>query len=204
MEQKVRLRLPILILAVGGVLLPQAHSHGLNFLLVKATPAAGQLRLDISADFSNNPLIENAAQAREIIANLLQLQTPAGSQAIGQSAGFTFQPSAEVDPTCPFQPPVDPAAPPHQLVTGTTFEPITAPSVTLNIPKGNPHDVIFWTDPAAAAPAQKLMMIAGDSTAPIPIPQAGEGSRPYPLWIWGAITLGYVALRWRMIRRRGK
>jgi hypothetical protein len=200
-EQKVSLRLPVLLFAVSGILLPQAKGHGLNFLLVKATPAAGQLRLDISADFSNNPLIENAAQAQEIITSLLQVQTPAGSQAVGQAAGFSFQPSSEVDPTCPFQPPVDPVAPPHQLVTGTTYEPITSASATLSIPKGNPHDVLFWTSPPTG-PAQKLMMIAGDSTGPIPIPQAPQSQRPFPIWLWGAITLGYVALRWRMIRRK--
>lgn len=171
--------------------------------MVKATPSAGQLRLEITADFSNNPLLETRTAAQEAIAKILTLHSNEGSTTVGAATGFTFQPAAQVDPTCPLQPPEEPDAPAHRFVIGITTEPVSAANVTLSVPTGNPNDVILWTDPNVG-PSQKVMLIAGDQSPPIAIPTAPVKTRPFPIWIWGVVTTAYVALRYWMIRSRRK
>ncbi len=175
-EQEIGRALQVLVfgIALGA---SSVQAHGLNYLLVKAVPAEGSLRLEISADYTDNPLIESSAQAQEIISSLLEISSTNGTGTVGTATGFKFQTTSEIDPTCPLKLPTDPTAPPHRLLTGTTTELLDATQITLSVPKGNPHDVIIWTTPTDSLPGQKFLLIAGETTQPILIP-------PSKRWSW--------------------
>ncbi len=171
---------------MGLLGMASAHGHGVNFLLVKVKPSHGQARVEITADWAENPLIPSAEAAQKIMAGLLRLTDGQRGVTVGQATGFTFTETTEVDPTSPVQPPREAAAGPHHFLTGVTVEPLKGAAFTLSIPKGNPHDVMLWTVPEAGLVSQKFYLIAGDTTERIAVPPAGEHWWPWLLASGGA------------------
>jgi hypothetical protein len=177
-----------------------AHAHGIQYLLAKAqvTPE-GNVRVEISADYRGNPLIENEAKAREAILGILNLQHRGQTRLVGEKTGFTFHADRVMDPTCPAQFPLPPGAGQHELLTAITEEPIGEGEVTFGIPAGNPLDVVFWQVDAQgqALPDQKYFLIAGDTTKPLQIPPAAKGRPAWPWLLSFMALLGLYGWSWR-------
>jgi hypothetical protein len=179
------------------------RAHGINFLLVKATPGAGQLRLEITADYTDNPLIDDAIKAEAVIREMLHLKVGNSTTAVGAATGFTFQASTRLDPTCPIPLETTKDAAEHRLLIGTTTEPIAAQEAVLSILPGNPHDVIYWTVPSAGA-SQNGYLIAGESTSAIPIPTEVASDKltvPARSWLLISLVICFLLLAVRVRKR---
>ena len=169
----------------------RADAHGLQFLLAKVTPTQnGRLMMEISADFTANPLIADENAAETVIANILTIQDQGAPRKVGASQGIRFQRTRDIDPTCPVQIPPAPGGLRHELVTGYLEEVVTGSSLEFGIPKGNPHDVILWTMPVdgQGAAVKKFSLIAGD-TVKLDLTEPRSNR-----WKVGAITCGVVLI----------
>jgi len=177
--------------AVLGLLAGRADAHGLQFLLAKVTPTDdGRVLMEISADFTANPLIADVKAAEVVIANILTIHSQGESRLVGKLQGIRFARTRDIDPTCPVQIPPAPGGAPHELLTGYLEEPVTGPNLELGIPRGNPHDVILWTMPVGGTGAaqKKYAMIAGDTiTLPMPPPRTNG-------WKVGVISSSIVLI----------
>ena len=177
--------------AVLSLLARPADAHGLQFLLAKVTPTdGGSVKIEISADFTANPLIADEQAAEEVIANILMIHGQGEPRPVGKSQGIHFARTRDIDPTCPVQIPPAPGGLPHELLTGYLEESVTGNSLELGISKGNPHDVILWTMPVGGTGAaeKKYSLIAGD-TIKLDLPPLRSNG-----WKTGAILSGIVLI----------
>lgn len=220
LEQKVRVSFILQTISRGASLrwllvcfsllwVGEIHAHGLQYLLAKVTLHPGSVEMEITADFSGNPMIETEAAARQAIADILTLRSGPHAERKMRQEDFQFSLTDKIDPTSPVYLPPPPKDSPHQLLIGKCRLAVEADAIRFAVPKGNPNDAILWiTD---AVPEQKFYLIAGDHTAdiamPIRRPDAGvavnnisvEDSTPAAKqhsWLWvGGIVLvvgGYV------------
>lgn len=174
-----------------GLLSGAADAHGLQFLLAKVTPTDdGRVRMEISADFTANPLIADEKAAEVVISNILLIHGQGESRSVGKAQGIRFARTRDIDPTCPVQIPPAPGGVPHELLTGYLEESVTGTNLELGIPKGNPHDVILWTMPVGGVGAvgRKFSLIAGD-TIKLDLPPLRSNG-----WKMGAISSGIVLI----------
>lgn len=169
------IRFTILVLIGGATLAPlSAFGHGGEFLLARLSVLPNrEVRLEITADYGENPMISCAEEAQALIPDILQLQGKGKSQALRELAPGKFEKHAKLDPTAPL--PVLPgeADKVHELITGTWQWKATGDSLRFEVPKGNPHNVLLWvTDGQTSMEKPRWnMLIAGDVSPVIALPQ---------------------------------
>lgn len=189
------------LLAFFWALVPAStHGHGMQYLLAKLSLQPGSIRLEITADYSGNPLITDESAAREAIATMLQLHLGSEISRLAEVNRIRFHKTSTVDPTCPIEIPAPPAGSSHEFLTGSFDRAIPTESLQLSVPKGNPNDVVLWLATAGepSTQPQKFYLIAGEETPVFTLPK-----RPPIPWPWlGAILLTSVAiLLWKRPRR---
>ena len=202
--QIMRLRIFKFIVLTGGAFSAPLFSsgHGTDFLQAKVsfTPA-GQVRLEITANYGENPMISDHDQAASILPASLEVHLPQGPRPLHQLAPIQFEQRSEFDPTSPLPP--EPVATPHQLLTACWEWQPDCDSLQFRVPQGSKHDVMLWViDPDKTANSPKWMMLLSGETRPdITIPT--RPSRQRRAWlITGFASLFLPALRWRKIRSR--
>lgn len=176
-----------------------AHGHGMQYLLAKLSLQPGGIRMEITADYSGNPLIVDESAAREAITTMLNLHLGKEISCLVEENQIQFRKTSTVDPTCPVKIPPPPEGSSHDFLTGIFDRVISTDSLRLSVPKGNPNDVVLWleTDGSHSAMTQKYYLIAGDETPVFTLPK-----RPPLSWSWlGAIILISIAI---LIRKRHK
>lgn len=158
-------------LLIGGAILAPltAFGHGGEFLLARLSLLPNrEVRLEITADYGENPMIESAEDAQALIPEILQLQSNGKTQELRELATGRFEKHDTLDPTAPI-----PALPGeigkvHELLTGIWQWKTSSDTFNFRVPKGNPHNVLLWiTD--YQTPMEKPrwnMLIAGD-TSPV-------------------------------------
>lgn len=170
----------------------------MQYLLAKVTPSPGKLRLEITADYGGNPLIETEDAARVAIGGILTAAFAGGNgmgEALDKSATFQFHKTSHVDPSCPMPLPAVPAGgPAHQFLTGIAEIPANSGEVTFAVPKGNPNDAILWVVDEAGQPVadQKFYLVSGEQTSKIAVPAASLTRRHLALLLIPAAMLALL------------
>lgn len=166
-----------ILLCIGGAMLAplSAFSHGGEFLLARLSVLSNrEVRLEITADYGENPMIGSVEEAQALIPEILQLQSDGKAQSLGALSSGKFEKHGTLDPTAPL--PVLPgeADKVHELLTGTWQWKASSDSLRFEVPKGNPHNVLLWVthEQTAMEKPRWNMLIAGDVSPVIALPQA--------------------------------
>ncbi len=144
----------------------RAYGHGGQFFLAKLSePNAEVLRLEVTADYGANPMLNGEDDAALALTHILQMRTGGVLSELAQVAVPRFEKRAKSDPSSPLVAGPDEGAA-HQLLTVIWEWPRTSDAIVFEIPKGNPQNVIFWRiDPKTQQPQPPWSsLIAGDST----------------------------------------
>jgi len=166
-------RIGLLVLmgtGAGGWLAGSACGHGLEFLVARLELERDALRLEVTADWQDHPLLESEAGAQRVIRDLFEVAWKPGTEDGGgqDERGLACQPWTALadlhfevrdqwDETAPL-----PIAPgfserPHQLVCGIWRWQAPAGSlVQLRVPAGQALDTLLWQ------PSQKTEARGGE------------------------------------------
>lgn len=184
--------LGLALLAAGS---PSVFGHNGQFLLAKVfVPEPGRVQLEVTVDYGANPMVQTEAEASDALRRVLRVIEEGRSVAPDELGPVRMEKRAELDPTCPL-PDSESSAPAepenHRLLTAIWTWPTRAGCLAFEVPKGVPHDVILWiVDGASRQRAQRwFYLIAGDRTAPMPLPEPSSGGR-----LWGVVALGVCLL----------
>jgi hypothetical protein len=190
--------------AVGTALLLSmgaARGHGGEFILAKCrTDAAGRVSLVLTVDCGQHPVLKDRVAAEVAMREVLRVETPAGPVSLDSLAAAVPEFSATPDPDLPLPP--DPVADalPHTLALLRYDWLPGGPELRFSVPAGNPHDVLFWLAGEARpaeGPVPWRILIAGDTSPPVPILSAPPGrSRVFRLGLAGAMGLLVGGLVW--------
>lgn len=165
----------IILPCIGGALLAplSAFGHGGEFLLAHLTVLPDrEVRLEITADYGENPMISSAGEAQALIPEILRLQSDGKAQALSELAPCKFEKRNTLDPTAPIPVLPDEVGKVHELLTGTWQWKATGDSLRFEVPRGNPHNVLLWvTDGQNITEKPRWnMLIAGDVSPVIALP----------------------------------
>lgn len=174
-RQVMRVRLLILLFFGGAILAPlTAFGHGGEFLLAHLSVLPNrEIRLEITADYGENPMISSAEEAQALIPEILQLQSDGKTQTLGELSPGKFEKHNTLDPTAPIPMPPGEVGKVHQLLTGIWQWKASCDSLRFSVPRGNPHNILLWitNDRTPMEKPRWSMLIAGDSSPEIPLPQ---------------------------------
>ena len=188
------LRRIIRFIAGGAVALPLfASGHGSEFLDAKFyLDARGLANLEITADYSSNPMLANEQEARTALADAVRVTINAQDHKLADLAPLKLEPRQRPDPESPTpRGPEDPQTR-HQLLTAIWQWRPAAESLTFTVPKESMQTVLFWMREPNIHPPRWSMLIPGDHTPAIPMPP-----RPSLSAGWMALlTLPFVGLWW--------
>ena len=199
-------RRPIITLLAGGAVLAPllAFGHACEFLAagLQVTPA-GEVELQITADYGGNPMIADEEAARAAVLSILRVEHGGRTSALGDVAPLRIERRSQWDPATPasFSPPPDGQE--HQLITATWRWRPDAPEIRFKVPDGSHHDVLLWrreADPQPGAETKWTLMIAGDQSPVIVMPQKNPG----PAMLWGGIAGLCLILMLLVPRLRGR
>jgi hypothetical protein len=172
------------------ILLPLHFSagHGAEFIQAKLSfPQPGDIKLEVAADYGDNPMLNGKDDAQSAISACLQIEVGGQWQALSALAPMTFESRAQPDPSSPMAG-AKVVDGPHQLVVGVWHWQPTVPKLRFRVPKGCIHDVLLWQADVATSPmpGQWKLLIAEDTTPDIVLP------RPDVTTVW--ITMEVVGL----------
>ena len=195
------------VIAGGAWLLPLfASGHGNEFLLAKITlPDDGSVTVEITADYSANPMLANEAEARAALQKALSVVVGDRVARMDELAPLRYEDRTRFDPTCPL--PSDPLSEnqEHELITAVwNWKPNVA-SFSFESPKENPLSLLLWRVDLHK-PDEKpgwVIMIAGDRSPLITLvqPQGGSGSSRKLMFAGSAAGLIMLALLWMATHR---
>jgi hypothetical protein len=133
LEQKMTGRRFILsILAGGAVMAPLfAFGHACEFLVARLEVNGDCLRLEITADYGGNPLIEDEAEARRAVRSILRVSSGEKVRALEDLAPLRMELRSDWDPEAPTAFAPAPDGQPHQLLTAMWSWQADADEVTL-------------------------------------------------------------------------
>ncbi|CAN5788845.1 hypothetical protein BH11VER1_BH11VER1_37920 [soil metagenome] len=166
-----------ILLIIGGAMLapPSAFGHGGEFLLARLSLLPNrEMRLEITADYGENPMISSAEEAQTLIPEILKLHYDGKTQSLSELSAGKFEKHDKLDPTAPLPSLPGEADKVHELITGTWQWKASGDSLCFEVPKGNPHNVLLWvTDTQTAMEKPRWhMLIAGDVSPVIQLPRA--------------------------------
>lgn len=151
-----------------------AWAHGGTFILAKCAPQpSGGVVLELTVDYSQHPYLTDRAAALQALTGILQVETAHGPVPLESVSTPTLTESNTPDPDLPL--PADPmeAGRIHQLLIQRYQWQPSQPDLRFSVPRGNPHDVLFWLAGTARDPTQPApwrILISGDQTPPVPLP----------------------------------
>lgn len=185
-----------------------AFGHGAQFVLGKVTPHPnGRVMLELTADYGENPMIQDLDGAREALENLMEWRCA------GESPEMTFEalPPARFeqrntfDSTIPLPTTEDELFIDHSLLTGIWEWRPEADGIELRVKRGTPLDVLLWTQPRLTdlESTRWAILIAGD-VSPVIRMAGSSGVRSALWWFVGAGGLVLAAVAITVARRRTK
>lgn len=187
-----------LIFAGAAFALPlSASAHGSEFLVAKAlVQNDGRVLLEVTADYGDNPMIANEAEAATVVQHVLRIANGAGKLAVPRLERRT-----QPDPDSPLPPDPMMVGKPHQLLAAVWQIAPVSEALRFEVPEDAGQSVILWTK-NLLHPEEKthwVMLVPGEQSPPIKIP------KPIRKWVLGlgAVLLAVgIFVTWRLVPRR--
>ena len=134
-------------LIVAALLPAIGRAHSTDFILVKVSPHAGRVDVELTADYGGNPMFKDKAEAQAVLTSVLRVRSGEGHAAseLSALAPLRFEDRHQFDPTAPI--PLDPtsAAEPHQLLTAVWSWHGAGQKVSFEMPDDSNQSAILWT-----------------------------------------------------------
>ena len=182
-------------------------AHASAFVLAKCSPAeSGEVSLELTVDYRQHPILTGQEAAVSALREVLQVETPQGPVPLETIVSGTVRFETAMDPDLPLPREAGEAETSHALaVVRYQWNP-EAREVKFSVPRGNPHDVLFWLSDQARAPGEPVpwrILIAGDTTPPIPLAFPVAVERNLALrWVVALAGMGLPLLAVLLVRRR--
>lgn len=137
---------------ITAALLPTSGwAHATDFILVKVSPHAGRVDVELTADYGGNPMFTDKAEAQAVLTHVLRVRSGDGGSTseLTALAPLRFEDRREFDPTAPI--PLDPTtgAEAHQLLTALWSWNCSAQKIAFEMPSDSNQSVILWTPPSS-------------------------------------------------------
>lgn len=182
------------------LLLPTlAWGHGAEFLGAKLhILPTRELLLEITADYGDNPMIADRAEAEAALMNLLHVRWSGESQPLSALAPLALEERTQPDLSSPL--PTDESGKSHQLLTAVWrwTVPPEVRELRFHVPDSVKYDTVFWLEEAGVGREQKKwsMLLGGDSTPPIKLsaPSMEEPPTSFPALAFAVILCLSAAL----------
>lgn len=198
----------ILPLITAALLPATGRAHSTDFILVKVSPHAGRVDVELTADYGGNPMFQDRAEAQAVLTGVLRVRAGDGSsRELTALAPLRFEDRRQFDPSTPI--PLDPASgsEPHQLLTAVWSWNCAAQKVAFEMPGDSNQSVILWTPPdphsrsggagngnkssgsTGAGETRWVFLLPGEVSPEIPIP-----TRSLIGWIVSCASAGVVGI----------
>ncbi|HSI13555.1 MAG TPA: hypothetical protein VK961_16035 [Chthoniobacter sp.] len=161
---------------LAAALLPTSGwAHATDFILVKVSPHAGRVDVELTADYGGNPMFTDKAEAQAVLTQVLRVRTGDGGSTteLATLAPLRFEDRRQFDPTAPI--PLDPTtgAEAHQLLTAVWSWNCGAQKIAFEMPADSNQSVILWT----SSPSQSGSIQAGGDVR-------GGSPEAKPRWVF--------------------
>jgi len=182
-------------------------AHASAFVLAKCSPgASGEVSVELTVDYQQHPILIGQQAAVAALREVLQVETPQGPVPLETVVSGAVRFEKAMDPDLPLPREAGEAETSHALaVVRYQWNP-EAREVKFSVPRGNPHDVLFWLSDQARAPGEPVpwrILIAGDTTPPIPLAFPVAVERNLALrWVVALAGMGLPLLAVLLVRRR--
>ncbi len=144
------LRPGFLLPLITAALLPtSAWAHATDFILVKVSPHAGRVDVELTVDYGGNPMFTDKAEAQAVLTHVVRVRTGAGGSTseLATLAPLRFEDRREFDPTAPIPLDSTTGAEAHQLLTAVWSWNCGAQKIAFEMPADSNQSVILWTPP---------------------------------------------------------
>jgi hypothetical protein len=180
-----------------------ASGHGAEFLQAKlAFDPDDSVRLELTADYGDNPMIGSQAEAQAALDGLLQIEIDHHWHPLTDLAPLHTEQRTQLDLSSPLDYAPDANKAEHQLLVATWHWAPTQSELRFQVPRSSKHDVLFWkaqATPASAEPRVWKLLIANDTTPIITVPQRDVTVMRIAVEISGLIVIALVLrAMWKM------
>jgi hypothetical protein len=202
LEEEVMRRIAILAVLVTGLALPapSAFAHGNQFIAAQLTIADdGRVALELTADHGDNPNIADAAAARQVLRECLQVCIGAERFPLEHFGALTFAEHQHYREDSPLPSASEPG--PHRLVMASWSAQLPGQRIVFAAPERTPFDVVLWRAGAPVLEGNRwVLLIAGDRSPEFTMTQA---SFRLPLWSVVLLLVPLMPVIWQRLRRPG-
>jgi hypothetical protein len=183
---------------------PRLFAHGNDYLFARVSPGdGGAITVELTADYGGGTLITSEEQARQVLADALQVRLGQRLARLDELGELRFERRSRQSDDAPVPPSADPG--PHLLLTAVWRARLPGQTVVFATPQRTPHDVLLWNtaEPRPEAGQSRwMLLICGEESRPIAL--AAAAAPAASSWIGGlAIALLVPAIGWQVLRRRG-
>lgn len=184
-----RYRAIIRFIAGGAIVLPLlASGHGSEFLEAKFFfDRSGTAHLEVTADYSGNPMIADEKEARAALDDILRVKIGDAEHKLADLAPVKLEPRDQPDPTSPMPRAPEFQSMKHELLTALWQWRPTGKTMQFVLPQGRQHSMVFWMKEENVKEPRWVMLIAGDETPIIAVPDSLAvvyvWFEPVPLWV---------------------
>ncbi len=186
----------LLIAAVAAffiALTAPAYPHAGEFILAKLSTEKGQIRLELTIDCTDHPMIRSEEEARQILSRTLLLQVGGKSSALSDIAPFRYERRTSIDPEAPIPKDTHETDLPHRIVAALWQSDIPPSTITFQNAAHSSLSVILWQPPTTPG-AQPIwtMLGPGDSSPSVTVHSASPRLAFLPYAVAGAVAIAIV------------
>lgn len=200
-------RIATLAILVTGLALPapSAFAHGNQFVCARVTIGGdGQMALELTADYSDNPNIVDAQAARQVLRDVLRVRVGDEVLPLEHLGELRFEERQCYSDDSPVPSTAEPG--PHRLVVALWQTRLPDQRISFVAQEHTPLDVVLWRagEQPSGGRSQWMLLIAGDKSPDFTLTSAAA---VVPSGIFAglgalAVLLVWPLLVWSRVRRR--
>ncbi len=158
-----------LIAGVASALPLLVYGHGGEFLEARLETQGGMVNLRIVAQYGDNPMIADEAEARQVLADALRIEvgTARTNHRLDELTPLVMAPRAARDPESPMPPSTDDHAHSDNLLEACWTWAATEEDVSFFVPETSRQVVLFWMPTPGEKSPRWSMLVPGDRTPAI-------------------------------------
>jgi hypothetical protein len=181
---------------------PPASAHGNQILFARVEIGGdGAITLELTADHADNPFIADAAEARAVLGEALEVRLGAHRFALDQLGELRFEDRTSYSADAPLAA----GSGPHRLMTAVWRARLPGQDVTFAAKERTPLDVVLWRAgaPTPAGWSRWVLLIAGEASPVFTLtPATAAPVQSAALGL--AMVLAAPLLAWRWRRRQAR
>ena len=158
-----------LIAGVASALPLLVYGHGGEFLEARLEVQGGMVNLRIVAQYGDNPMIADEAEAGQVLADALRIEvgTAGTNHRLDELTPLVIAPRAARDPESPMPSTTDDHAHSEKLLEASWNWAATEENVSFFVPETSRQTVLFWMPAPGEKSPRWSLLVPGDRTPTI-------------------------------------